>query len=402
MHIFNLIFSSSVLLSAACNKSEADQPRPEPSAQRLAAKDGSIRFLAYPNLGLRKFAAGFKSPIFLTHANDGSGRIYVVEQTGRIQVFSKNQGSAPVVFLDIQKKLMSSSGEMGLLGLAFHPQYKTNGFFYVNYTSVGMKDTVSRFQALADKKHGDPQSEKILLAIPDPARNHNGGMLAFGPDGFLYIGTGDGGGGGDNYKNSRDPSSLLAKMLRLDVDNGSPYAIPNSNPFRDQPSYRAEIWSTGLRNPWRYSFDRKNGDLYIADVGQNQYEEVHFQDRNSAGGEDYGWNVLEGNHCYSPGKNCDRTGKNIPIAEYDHSLGCSVTGGYVYRGKRMPALQGKYFFGDYCSGRIWQLSRQQDDTWDMLEVAKTNLLISSFGEDEDGELYVVDHRGFIYEFGVLR
>jgi glucose/arabinose dehydrogenase len=400
MHLSIYIFSLSIFLGGACTPNEANQD--SVSKQNTDATPSQRSPLAANKIELRPFAVGFDKPIFLTHANDGSGRLYVVEQTGRIRLLANNGSASQNVFIDLSHKLKSSRGEMGLLGLAFHPKYKTNGFFFVNYTSIDMKDTVARYSAFPDKTKGNPSSEAMILAIPDPASNHNGGMLAFGPDGYLYIGTGDGGGRDDTFKTSRDPSSLLAKMLRIDVDKSAPYAIPQSNPFRTNKMYQPEIWSIGLRNPWRYSFDRNTGDLYIADVGQNRIEEIHFQDKASRGGEDYGWNIMEGSQCFSPPKNCDQKGKNLPIAEYDHSLGCSVTGGYVYRGQRNRPLFGKYIFGDYCSGRIWALTRLENGTWNMDLLLSSGVQISSFGEDEEGELYVVGHGGTVYELAMAK
>jgi glucose/arabinose dehydrogenase len=234
----------------------------------------------------------------------------------------------------------------------------------------------------------------VLLTLDQPASNHNGGHLAFGPDGYLYIGTGDGGGAGDQYGNGQNGQTLLGAMLRLGVDGDEPSTVPADNPFVGEPGVRDEIWALGLRNPWRYSFDRLTGDLYIADVGQNMYEEVNFQPASGPGGQNYGWPVMEGLHCFPADGTCDQAGFTLPVGEYDHTQGCSVTGGYVYRGQEFPLLTGVYLFGDYCSGRIWGLARSIDGgDWQVARLAQANVQLSAFGEDEQGELYLVDMGG---------
>jgi glucose/arabinose dehydrogenase len=294
----------------------------------------------------------------------------------------------------------SSGSEQGLLGLAFHPGYAQSGLFFVNYTDRAGDTVVSRFSLGADPARADPASEVVLLALEQPAANHNGGHLAFGPDGYVYIGTGDGGASGDRFGNGQNGATLLGAMLRLDVDGGEPYAVPPGNPFLDDPGVRDEIWAIGLRNPWRYSFDRLTGELYIADVGQNQYEEVNVQPAGSPGGENYGWPIMEASHCFPESQTCSQEGLILPVVEYDHGQGCSVTGGYVYRGETFPSLRGIYLFGDYCSGRIWGLARSAGGTWQAAELAQTDLRISSFGEDEAGELYVLDMgNGVLYRIG---
>jgi glucose/arabinose dehydrogenase len=245
----------------------------------------------------------------------------------------------------------------------------------------------------------DPSSATVILTIPQPEANHNGGLVQFGPDGYLYIGIGDGGGAGDRHGtigNGQELASLLGKLLRIDV-NRSPYAIPTSNPFKDRAGARPEIWAFGLRNPWRWSFDRRTGDLYIADVGQDKYEEIDLQPASSRGGENYGWRLMEGKHCFNPSSGCEQTGLTMPVAEYDHSKGCSVTGGYVYRGARYPWLDGLYFFADYCSGIVWTLDRNPSGAWEMVERARVSFQPSSFGQDQAGELYLVGHNdGTVY------
>ena len=297
--------------------------------------------------------------------------------------------------------MRSSESERGLLGLAFHPKYKSNGLFYIYYTAANPVGdlVIARYQVSSDPNVADPKSAVELLRIPhNQASNHNGGNLMFGPDGYLYIGTGDGGGGGDSFGNSQNPGALLAKLLRIDVDGGQPYAIPKTNPFVNKQGFRPEIWAWGLRNPWRFSFDRATGDLYIADVGQNTYEEVDLQPANSRGGENYGWNKWEGLHCYPESARCDPTGFVAPVGEYAHSGGdCSITGGYVYRGQQQPALAGAYLFADYCTGRFRALSRDAGGKWQLTELIDANMAVSSFGEDEQGELYVLGYdKGMLY------
>jgi glucose/arabinose dehydrogenase len=339
---------------------------------------------------------GLSSPVDAKHAGDGSGRLFIVEQRGMIRVVG-NGSIAPTPFLDLTRLVNSNSSERGLLGVAFHPNYKSNGFFYVNYTDVNGDTAVVRYKVSSDANRADPNSAQVLLQVKQPAANHNGGNLVFGPDGYLYIGLGDGGGAGDTYGNSQKPEALLAKLLRIDVNSGSPYGIPSDNPFVNRAGFRPEIWAWGLRNPWRYSFDRATGDLYIADVGQNIYEEVNFQPASSKGGENYGWNKMEGKHCFRASSPCDFIGMVMPVAEYEHSRGdCSITGGYVYRGSAQPTLTGAYFFADYCSGRFWSLHRDATGAWKQTELITTNTPISSFGEDEQGELYAVGYAGTLY------
>jgi glucose/arabinose dehydrogenase len=334
-------------------------------------------------------AGGLEIPVGISHAGDGSGRLFILEKVGRVRVV---QGGAllPGPFLDIADRVGSSQSEQGLLGLAFHPGYAGNGHFYINYTDLQGRTVVSRFSVSGDPARAEPGSEVVLLTLDQPAGNHNGGHLAFGPDGYLYIGTGDGGASGDKFGNGQNGQTLLGAMLRLDVDGGQPYGVPADNPFVVDPTVRDEIWALGLRNPWRYSFDRQTGDLYIADVGQNTYEEINVEPADSAGGLNYGWPIMEASHCFPRDRACERAGLALPVVEYDHSQGCSVTGGYVYRGQEFPLLAGIYLFGDYCSGRIWGLAPDRAGGWQVAEMAKIEAQISSFGEDEAGELYLVD------------
>ena len=337
-------------------------------------------------------ATGIASPTVITNAGDGSGRLFLVEQTGAIRIV-RNGALLPTPFLDLADRL-SNGGERGLLGLAFPPGFSGKGYFYVNYTrSADGATVVSRFfVSPADPDLALPAGEEIILTQAQPFANHNGGQLAFGPDGFLYVGLGDGGSGGDPQGNGQDPAILLGKLLRIDVEAGTvPYAIPAGNPFAN------EIWASGLRNPWRFSFDRLTGDLFLADVGQNIWEEINFQAAGAAGGANYGWNIFEGPDCFSPAGGCvEPPAYSAPIAFYNHDLGCSVTGGYVYRGPGNPGLQGVYLFGDFCSGRLWSL-RPTATSWTMELLTQTNFSISTFGEDESGALYVADYAsGAIY------
>ncbi|HEU5011309.1 MAG TPA: PQQ-dependent sugar dehydrogenase [Roseiflexaceae bacterium] len=346
---------------------------------------------AVKSLKLQPVVTGLRAPVYATHAGDGSGRMFVVEKQGRIMIV-RDGAVDQTPFLDISDRVGSRGSEQGLLSVAFHPNYKENGRLFVDYTDTDGNTVISRFQAQGDR--ADPSSETALLHIDQPYANHNGGLVTFGPDGYLYIGMGDGGSGGDPQGNGQNTSALLGKLLRINVDQGEPYGIPSDNPWANGQGGRPEVWAYGLRNPWRYSFDRATGDLYIADVGQNAYEEVDMQPANSGGGKNYGWNVMEGTHCYNA-KACDTSNFVMPINDYSHDLGCSVTGGYVYRGADFPQLVGTYVFGDYCSGRVWTL-RQVNGEWQRNEMLDTDMQISSFGEDEAGELYLTDLAGGLY------
>jgi uncharacterized protein (TIGR03437 family) len=329
---------------------------------------------------LIKVGGGFEQPTHIASANDGSGRLFIVEQRGRIRIL-RNGAVLPEPFLDITGRV-SCCGERGLLSVAFPPQYAASGRFYVYYNDLAGDIVVARYQRGSSPDTADPASEDIVLTVPHRQfSNHNGGQLAFAPDGALIIGTGDGGGGGDPLGNAQNPSSLLGKLLRMDVEQGA---------------VSPAVWAVGLRNPWRFSFDRATGELYIADVGQNTYEEINVQPAAVSAVRNYGWNIMEGAHCYAqPG--CNQAGLTLPVTEYDHSAGdCSVTGGFVYRGTRYPNLQGVYFYGDYCSGRIRTLTRNELG-WRSAVALESGLLISTFGEDEAGELYLADQRaGDIY------
>ena len=345
-----------------------------------------------PTLALGTSIKGFSSPVGIGHAGDGSNRLFVVEQGGRIRIV-KSGVPQPSPFLDIGGRV-STGGERGLLGLAFPPDYARKGYFYVDYTNTAGNTVISRFQRNASNADAaDSASEQILLTIPQPFANHNGGQLAFGPnDRMLYIGTGDGGDAGDPGNRAQNPGQLLGKILRLDTETGRPYTytVPASNPFVSNAAFRPEIWALGVRNPWRFSFDRATFDLFIADVGQGSWEEIDFQPSSSAGGENYGWRIMEGTHCFNPNP-CSAAGLTPPVVEYDHSAGnCSVTGGYVYRAGQYPRMQGLYFYGDFCSGRIWSL-KKNGSSWQSSLLLDTAIQISAFGEDESGNLYAASY-----------
>jgi glucose/arabinose dehydrogenase len=316
---------------------------------------------------------------------DGSGRYYVIEKAGRIRIIENDQ-LLETPFLDITDRVGSSGNEQGLLGFAFHPQYQENGRFFVNYTDTGGDTVIARFQVTSDPNLADPNGEVQLFGYDQPFPNHNGGAMAFGPDGYLYIGSGDGGAAGDPFANGQNTGVLLGKILRVDVDSAEPYAVPSDNPFEN------EVWAYGLRNPWRISFDRATGDLYIGDVGQGEWEEIDFLPAGSDGGANFGWDHREGAHDYEGG---GPEGMLDPVAEYSHSEGgCSVTGGYVYRGS-MPEWNGIYLYGDYCTGLIWGLI-QIDGAPQTQLLFDMDVTITSFGQDENGEIYLVSDDGGIF------
>jgi len=381
----------------------------------------------WPTISLQEIASNLDAPVHLTHAGDGSGRLFVVEQPGRIRIIQSGQIQA-TYFLDINGRVLSG-GERGLLSVAFPPHYASKGYFYVYYTNLDGNNQVSRFYLTANPDIANSGSEERILLLHHPTyANHNGGQLVFGPDGYLYIGTGDGGGGGDPFGNAQNPESLLGKLLRIDVEPADlpvinpttatkaylplifqyqkpasmAYKIPPDNPFAGLQGYQGEIWALGLRNPWRFSFDRQTGDLFIGDVGQDRMEEVDFQPASSSGGENYGWNILEGTLCYNPSSGCiEPADYSPPIAEYEHgtndSNGCSITGGYIYRGTVYPSLQGIYFFADYCKGKVWGL-QQESGVWSSaLLIPSSSHNFTSFGEDQDGELYLVAQEGKIFK-----
>ncbi len=347
------------------------------------------------NYELELTADKFLQPLYLTHAADGSERLFVVEQGGVIWIVHDGKKHTPP-FIDLSGQVGCCAPEQGLLGLAFHPNYSRNGYFFVHYSNRNGDTIVQRFVVSDDPNRAEPSSASIVLTHSQPYRNHNGGQISFGPDGYLYVGLGDGGLAGDPRDNGQNLLTWLGAILRVDVDNRQGYAVPPDNPFLSNDAAATEIWIYGLRNPWRFSFDRLTGDLYIGDVGQNDWEEIDFQAADSSGAENYGWSVMEGDHCYQMG--CDSEAYEAPITEYHHSDGgCSVTGGYVYRGENLKGLQGVYVYGDYCSGLIWKLVQTAPGEWTSSLLIESGLRISSFGEDESGEVYVVDHGGGIFQ-----
>lgn len=342
-------------------------------------------------LALEVVAGGLGSPLYLT-APAADPRLFIVEQAGRIRIVRDGRLLA-TPFLDIRGRV-SSGGERGLFSLAFHPLYASNGFFYVSYTDTNGDSRIERYSVTADPDVADPSSAKLILSVQQPFSNHNGGLVAFGPDGMLYIGFGDGGSGGDPLGHGQNVNTLLGALLRIDVDGGDPYGVPADNPFVGRPG-ADEIWAYGLRNPWRFAFDREAGLLYIADVGQNAWEEVNVVPAGD-GGVNYGWNVMEGGHCFGGGS-CDRAGLTLPALEYDHSAGCSVTGGYVYRGAAIPAIRGHYFYSDFCTGFLRSFKYAggavtEEREWDVGSLGS----VLSFGVDAAGELYILSGNGNVY------
>lgn len=372
----------------------------------------------WPTVALTKLTGGLSRPVHITHAGDGSGRLFVVEQSGRIRII-KAGALVGTPFLDIADRVQCC-GETGLLSVAFPPGYAQKGYFYVYYTEPTddedqPRSVIARYFVTGNADRADNTSEQRILTIDQPYSNHNGGQIAFGSDGYLYIGMGDGGSGNDPQNRAQNPGTLLGKMLRIDVEplvsppgvgrreylplaRGSntsalSYRIPPDNPFVGRGGYRSEIWALGLRNPWRFSFDRANGDLYIADVGQSAYEEINYQPVSSAGGENYGWRIREGKHCNAAiSANCSAAGLTDPVAEYGRSQGQSVTGGLVYRGQQYAALSGIYLYADYLSGRIWGL-RRESGVWTDEPLLDAGFNITTFGDDEAGELYLSDYLG---------
>lgn len=349
----------------------------------------------FPNLSF-ELTTGIYEPL------DGTERLFVLEQKGRIMVFENREGVKEAgVFLDIRDRVNSTGQEEGLLGLAFSPDYRSSGQFYVNYTAINpRRSVISRFTA-PDPASGeaDPSSESTIMEVMQPFANHNGGQMAFGPDGYLYIGFGDGGSAGDPMGHAQNLNSLLGKMLRIDVSkpsDGLPYSVPSDNPFVSRNGARAEIWAYGLRNPWRFSFDPDTKELWAADVGQNSIEEIDI----IRTGANYGWNKTEGSTCYPSGsRDCDQNGLTMPIFEYPRTGGnCSITGGIVYRGKELPTLHGAYVYSDYCSGKIWALKYDGNEVTEQMEIIDSDIRISSFGVDSQGNIYALAHasRGGIF------
>jgi len=343
-------------------------------------------------------ALEFRRPVDLQHAGDGSGMLYVVEQHGVIHRFENRRDVArSEVFLDIRSRVSRSGNEEGLLGLAFHPAYADNGRFFVYYSAADPRRSVlAEYARPRGGGRVDPAAERVLMEVEQPWSNHNGGQIVFGPHGHLYVALGDGGAGGDPQDHGENPRTLLGSILRIDVarpEGGRAYAIPRDNPFVDNAKgWREEIWAYGLRNPWRFSFDPATGRLWAGDVGQNAYEEVTLIEK----GRHHGWNLVEGSHCFEPPTGCDKGGLVMPVWEYDHSQGQFITGGYVYRGERLPALRGRYVYADFVSGRIWSLNAEDPASPDNRLIADSGLGIASFGVDDTGELYLLAFDGRIY------
>lgn len=401
------LFLVSALLAAACQApspspstatarptSPAPNPSASPSANPSSSKTATAAFdPASVRVDLEPVADIPGSPLGVVDPGDGSGRLVVLSQEGQAWIVEDGRRAAEP-FLDVGDQI-TSGGERGLLGLAFHPNFPDTPLVYTDYTDTNGDTVVSAWTVGSGGDQVKAGSEKVILQVEQPFPNHNGGDLVFGPDGFLYVALGDGGSGGDPHGNGQNRDVLLGKILRLDVDHPSgdrAYGIPADNPFADGDRGRPEIWVLGLRNPWRTSFDRVTGDFWIGDVGQGSYEEIDVVRAGSGGGQNFGWNTSEGFHCFR-GDNCDQDGLTAPVTEYGHDGNCSVTGGYVYRGTQQTALVGGYFFADYCSGRIWAIDAGQGEVREPALVASTGRSISSFGEDAAGELYVADHTG---------
>ena len=379
----------------------------------LFAKDLSLSSIQIAN--------GFTKPVYVCQPPGDNDRLFVLEQKGIIKII-KNGKTVRKPYADLRNKVhnpITPGDERGLLGLAFHANYQNNGFVYINYSDKNDHTIVSRFRVASDPDRLDTKSEKVLIKLKQPFSNHNGGHMEFGPDGYLYISVGDGGKWGDPYNNAQNLGNLFGKILRIDVDTGDPYAIPDDNPFINNEDAKDEIWLYGLRNVWRFSFDWGKGDVYLGDVGQDLWEEIDFVAAENAGGQNFGWRVMEGNHCYNPKEDCEPTGV-LPIFEYPNDAnymkiltgmdepnvdGCSVTGGYVYRGSAISELQGTYFFADYCSGNIWTFKEKNGKATEFQNRTEEISLggggftnyISSFGEDNNGELYIVDYNGIIFK-----
>ncbi len=385
-----LLASTIVILSIA----------PEPAAEQetksrqlpLAEISNISLEITFPNLA-------FERMVYLTQASSDTNRLFLVLQQGEIRVFPNSRDvNSTKLFLNITSRVDSTGNEQGLLGLAFDPDFQKSGYFYVYYTAASpSRSVLSRFAAsIGDPDQSDPNSEIVILEIPQPYPNHNGGQITFGLDGYLYLGLGDGGGGGDPQMNGQSLATLLGKILRINVRNitgNEKYSIPQDNPFTNIAGARGEIWAYGLRNPWRFSFDNKTGLLWAADVGQNSYEEIDIIEK----GRNYGWNIMEGLHCYPTIiSSCDKNGLTLPVAEYSHNDGCAVIGGYVYRGTRLNELYGAYIYGDYCSGKIWALNFNGSQVIENIELLDTRLQLSSFSEDAAKEIYILSFDGKIY------
>lgn len=383
-----LFLAFSLFLLVSCTPSKENVP--SNSQIKLSSESTTYEIVeAYENLS-------FEQPLYFTYANKDSNNVFVVERTGKVYLFENTPTvSEKEVLIDLSSKISLAGSEMGLLGLAFHPKFNENGYFYVNYTS-SQGTVLSRFKSDSATYQTNPDSEVILMEFPQPYTNHNGGHIAFGPDGYLYIGTGDGGGSGDPQDNAQSLAEIYGKLLRIDVDaqsNGLSYGIPEENPFAgNEEGYREEIFAYGLRNPWKFSFDTEREWLWLADVGQNAIEEINLIEA----GKNYGWRLMEGTTEYAPQEFMDDLELEVPIWEYNHSEGQSITGGYVYYGEDNSSLEATYIYGDFVSGKLWALRMSEEEPTENIELADTDLMISSFGLDERGELIIVDFNGKLY------
>jgi glucose/arabinose dehydrogenase len=370
--------------------SPSPTPSPTPSGESCSATPVQ----GTPNLTTQRIVDGLQAPLDLQTPAGDRHRLFVVEQGGRIRIV-RDDALVATAFLDIASRI-STGGERGLLGLAFHPAYAQNGRFFVNYTDPNGDTHIVEFHASSNPDVADAGSERLLLFQHQPYSNHNGGGLAFGHDGKLYIALGDGGSGGDPQRHAQDRSSPLGKLLRIDVDSGTPYGVPPDNPFVARAGAFPPIWAYGLRNPFRFSFDRGTGDLYIGDVGQDTIEEVDVAPLAAGGGQNYGWNIMEGNQCYPPGQGCSQNGLTLPVLTYTHAEGCAVTGGIVYQGCRMPGYHGTYFYGDYCSAFVRSFRFQNGGVTDERDwtasLGRGLHLLSSFGSDDEGEIYLLNYQ----------
>lgn len=383
-HRVFMVLVANLLVMSCADKNRADAGNPDP---RKAGIPAITLQPVFDNISMDGL-------VWLDQAPGQPDTRYVVEKQGRILRLERNNNEyQSSVFVDITDRVDSGPSEAGLLGMAFHPRYAANGYVYLSYTgnNGGLTSYISRFSVDDGGQRLLPASEKRLLEVPQPYSNHNGGQISFGPDGFLYVGLGDGGAGGDPQNNGQNTSTLLGSLLRIDVDGGDPYAIPDSNPFAGGERGRPEIYAWGLRNPWRWSFDRETGDIWLADVGQNAWEEVNVIREPG----NFGWNGKEGTHCYESAR-CDNPAFVEPVLEYSHDHGCSITGGYVYRGSALPALQGVYLYSDFCSGTIWGARATGNGGYENFTLLESGLNIASFAQGQDGELYVLHIRGDVY------
>jgi len=375
------------LLLSACNDKNHAATLPDSKSATMQAPAVKLQRV-FKNVSLDVI-------VYMAQAPEDDRYWYVVEKSGRVlRIENKPDAAEAKVFIDISDRVDAGPSEAGLLGMAFHPQFHTNGYVYLSYTGNdgGLKSYISRFKSLDSNESLDAATEKRLLEVAQPYSNHNGGQVEFGPDGLLYIGWGDGGAGGDPKGNGQNVKTLLGSLLRIDVDHGDPYAIPAENPFAKSKKGRPEIYAWGLRNPWRWSFDRETGQLWLADVGQDSWEEVNIINKPG----NYGWNGKEGRHCYKSA-HCGNPEFIDPVIEYNHDEGCSITGGYVYRGKQIPGLNGIYLYSDFCSGKLWGARQTATGAYESFQLFETNLNVASFAQGNDGEIYLVHLRGGVYK-----